>query len=61
MKRKSHTKTFWKTVKPFLSEKTPSDEEITLIEKDKIIKTDIKTANVLNTFFCTIIINLNIL
>ena len=54
------TKTFWKTVKSFLSDKTPSDEKITLIEKDKIIKTDSKTANVLNTFFSTIISNLNI-
>ena len=43
MKRKSQT--FWKTVKSFLADKkTPSDEKITLIEKDKIIKTDSKTA-----------------
>ena len=53
-------KTFWKTVKPFLSDKTPSEEKITLIENDKIIKTDTKTANVLSTFFSTIISNLNI-
>ena len=53
-------KTFWKTVKPFISDKTPSDEKITLIERDKIIKTNSKTANVLNTFFSTIISNLNI-
>ena len=32
----------------------------TLIKKDKIIKTDTKSANVLNTFFSTIISNLNI-
>ena len=30
-------KTFWKTVKPFFSDKTPSDEKITLIEKDEIM------------------------
>ena len=59
-KKITDNKTFWKTVKPFLSDKTPSDEKITLIEKDKIIKTDSKTANVLNTFFSTIISNLNI-
>ena len=53
-------KTFWKTLKPFLSDKTPSDEKITLIEKDKIIKIDTKAANVLNTLFSTIISNLNI-
>ena len=59
-KKITDNKTFWKTVKPFLSDKTPSDEKITLIEKDKIIKTDSKTVNVLNTFFSTIVSNLNI-
>ena len=53
-------KTFWKTVKPFLSDKTPFDEKITLIENDKIIKTESNTANVLNTSFSVIISNLNI-
>ena len=48
-------------VKSFLSDKTPSDEKITVIEKDKTIKANTKTANVLNTFFSTIISNLNIL
>ena len=59
-KKITDNKTFWETVKPFLSDKTPSNEKITLIEKDKIIKTDTKTVNVLNTFFSTIINNLNI-
>ena len=53
-------KTFWKAVEPFLSDETTSDEKITLIEKDKIIKTDSNAANVLNTFFSTIISNINI-
>ena len=59
-KKIKDNKTFWKTVQPFLSDKTPSDEKITLIEKDKNDKSDTKTANVLNTFFSTIISNLNI-
>ena len=59
-KKIAGNKTSWKTAKPFLSDKTPSDEKITLIEKDKIIKTDSKTANALNTFFSIIIGNLNI-
>ena len=59
-KKITDNKSSWKTVKPSLSYKTTSDEEITLIEKDKIIKTDSNTANVLNTFFSTIISNLNI-
>ena len=58
-KKITDNKTLWKKVKPFLSDKTPSDEKITSIEKDKYIKTDTKT-NILNTFFSTIINNLNI-
>ena len=38
-KKTTDNKTFWKTVRPILSDKIPSDEKITLIEKDKIIKT----------------------
>ena len=41
-KKITDNKTFWKTVKPFLSDKTPSDEKITLIERDKIVKTNTK-------------------
>ena len=61
MKRKSQTtqlsgeqSSLFSQIKPHLMKK------ITLIEKDKIIKADTKTANVLNTFFFTIISNLNI-
>ena len=60
MKRKSQATKLPDKTKPFLSDKTPSHEKITLLEKDKIIKTDSKTANALNTFFSTIINNLNI-
>ena len=38
-KKITDSKIFWKNAKPFFSYKTPSDEKITLIEKDKIIKT----------------------
>ena len=41
-KKITDNKTFWKAVKPFLSDKTPSDEKITLIERDKIVKTNTK-------------------
>ena len=57
MKRKSQTTKFPGKL-PSL--KTPSDAKINLIGKDKIIKTDGKTANVLNTFFSTIISNLSV-
>ena len=54
-------KTFWKTAKPFLSDKvTTSSQKITLIENNKIVKNDNDTARVLNTFFSNIVCDLKI-
>ena len=44
-------KNFWKTVKPFLLDKTVSKEQILLVENDEIIPEDSKTAESLNHFF----------
>ena len=44
-------KKFWRTVKPFLSDKTPFNAKITL---------DNEIADVLNTFFFNIVSNLNL-
>ena len=45
-------KKFWKVVKPCLFNKVISNEKITLVEGDKIIKDDDKeTAKVLNDVF----------
>ena len=44
-------KTFWRNVKPFLSDKTPFNAKITLIEDGEVISSDNEIANVLNTFF----------
>ena len=49
-KKITNYKTFWKTVKPLPSDKTPSDEKINLIEKNKMIKTDSKTAQCFEYF-----------
>ena len=54
------SKAFWKIVKPMLSKKIKSNERITLIENDEIIKTEKGTSKVLNTFFSNIIQNLGI-
>ena len=54
------SKTFWKTVKPMLSKKIKSNERITLIENDEIIKTEKGIAEVLNAFFSNIVQNLDI-
>ena len=53
-------KKFWKTVKPFLSDKTMMDDNITLVENDEIITDDLKVAEIFNNFFSEIVPNLNI-
>ena len=56
----NYNKTFWKTIKPFLSDKVRSTNKTTLIDKEEIIVGDNNTAKVLNTFFSNIVSNLNI-
>ena len=46
-----HDKTFWKIVKPFLSDKIVSKEQITLVENNEIISKDGDVAQTLNSFF----------
>ena len=59
-KNVTDNKAFWKTVKPFLSDKITSKEKITLIEENEIVSNDENTAQVLNTFFSDIVGSLNI-
>ena len=59
-KNVTHNKTFWKTIKPFFSDKVVSRETITLIEEDEIIENDSNTQEILNTFFFDIVSNLKI-
>ena len=47
-------KTFWKTIKPFFSDKTVSTEIIILINKGEVVPTEKHTVYVLNTFFSVI-------
>ena len=56
----SNNKTFWKTIKPFLSDKITSTQKITLIDKEEIIIGDNNTEEVLNTFFSSIVSKLKI-
>ena len=55
VKNITDNKTFWKAVKPFLSDKVTSTQKITLIDNDKIVKNDDDTARVLNTSFSNIL------
>ena len=54
-------KKFCKTVTLFLSEKVLSIDRITLKENDEIVNYDRKAANIMNTCFYNMAINLNIL
>ena len=49
------SKMFWKIIKPFLSDKITSSEEITLVDTG-----DDQTTQVFNTFFSDIVNSLNI-
>ena len=59
-KNNCSNKTFWRVVKPLLSNKIISNEKITIVEGDKIIKKEKETDKVLNEFFCNVVTNLNI-
>ena len=54
-KKVSDNKLFWKVIKPSLSDKSCVKEQINLVEKGEILKTDLETAEVLNTFFGNIV------
>ena len=51
---------FWRTVKPFLSDKTSFNAKIALIEDGEIISSDSEIADILNTFFSNIVSNINL-
>ena len=53
-------RTFWQIVKPFLSDKIKSRENITLVNNENITSKEAEVANTLNNFFSTIIKNLKI-
>ena len=53
-------KNFWKTVKPFLSNKSKTSGKIHLYENGKLLNSESETAKVLNNFFSNIVKNLKI-
>ena len=50
----------WKTVKPFLSDKSINSDKIHLNKNGELINSKFKTAEVLNEFFSNIVKNLKI-
>ena len=60
-KQITDNKRFWKTVKPFLSYKVQSQERINLTDENDSLVTDCrKAAKELNSFFSSVVKNLNI-
>ena len=67
----TENKTFWKTLKPFLTDKVKTKSKITLIEKkyedsstepsEEIISDEEKVAEIFNNFFVNVVSNLKIL
>ena len=53
-------KKFWKTVKPFLSDKSINSDKIHLNENGELINSKTKTAEILSEFFSNIVKNLKI-
>ena len=56
----SNTKLFWKTVKPYFSDKSLSNENINLVDNNQIISDDICVAEIFNNFFSNAVKNLDI-
>ena len=50
-------KKFWKTVKPFLSDKSINSDKIHLNENGELINSKTKAAEVLNEFFSNVVKN----
>ena len=53
-------KQFWRTVKPLFSDKTKSNEKITLVEDETITTQDEQNEELLNIFFSNAVKNLKI-
>ena len=51
LKKITDNKTFWKTMKPFFSDKSKSGNKITLLEGNSIISKDTMVAETMNNFF----------
>ena len=58
LKNVTDNKEFWKTVKPFLSNKVTTFPKISLVEKGEIISDESKVANSFSNFFENAIVHL---
>ena len=51
VKQGSDNKLFWKSVKPFFSDKGSNSSKITLVEEDNIISDEEEIVNIMNNLF----------
>ena len=51
----NNNKNFWKTVKPFFSDKSIINKKVVLIEDNDIISDDKEVANTMNTYFSNVL------
>ena len=54
-RKAADNRTFWRPVKPFLSNKSVENEKIILVEKEEILTKDNSVAKVLNKLFSNIV------
>ena len=60
IKQVSDNKLFWKSVKPFFSDKASNFSKITLVEENNIISDEEEIANIMNNYFINITKTLNL-
>ena len=60
-KKVADNRTFWRAVKPFLSNKSIENKKIILVENEEILTNDSSVAKVLNNLFSNIVEALGIL
>ena len=60
IKQVSDNKPFWKSVKPFFSDKGSNSSKITLVEENNIISDEEEIANIMNNYFINVTKTLNL-
>ena len=60
IKQVSDNKLFWKSIKPFFSDKVSNSSKITLVEENNIISDEEEIANIMNNYFINVTKTLNL-
>ena len=60
IKQVSYNNLFWKSIKPFFSDKASNSSKITLVEENNIISDEEEIANIMNNYFINVTKTLNL-